>query len=84
MKTLPTSPTPKPSKIKTLPNTQNPKSKPKPNQMKTLRTFSRGGGGTPKRQSPTKGGHKTLDRINTSHQAAFRSILDPTFLDPTQ
>src|SRR5437879_3490702 len=44
MKTLPTSPTPKPSKIKTLPNTQNPRSNLKPNRMKTLRIFGRGEG----------------------------------------
>src|SRR5205807_1387798 len=44
MKTLLTSPTPKPSKIKTLPNTQNPRSNLKPNRMKTLRIFGRGEG----------------------------------------
>src|SRR5882757_8748733 len=42
MRTLPTSPTPKPRKIKTLPNPQNPRSSTKPNRMKTLRTFRPG------------------------------------------
>src|SRR5882724_7891566 len=44
MKTLPTSPTAKSNKIKTLPDTQNPESEPKPNRMKTLRTFRPGEG----------------------------------------
>jgi hypothetical protein len=42
MKILQQSPTPKPSKIKTLPLTQNPKSNPNPNQWKTLHTFPPG------------------------------------------
>jgi hypothetical protein len=46
MKTLPTSPPLKPNKIKTLPLTQNPKSKHNSNRMKTLRIFRRGEGQT--------------------------------------
>jgi hypothetical protein len=46
MKTLAPSPQAKSNRIKTLPQSPNPKSKPKPNRMKTLRTFRRGEGST--------------------------------------
>jgi hypothetical protein len=39
-----TSPKARPSKIKILPDTQNPKSKPKPNRMKALHAFGQGRG----------------------------------------
>src|SRR2546430_12334496 len=74
MNTLPTSPTARPNKIKTLPNTQNPRFKPKPNRMKTLHTFRPGEG-------PSLRSQFTLELMEheegPGHQAAKRGKVVP-------
>src|SRR5882757_5723179 len=77
MRTLPTSSTAKPNKIKTLSDTQNPQSQSKPNRMKTLHTFRPGKG-------PSLRSQLTLELMEheerPGHQTAESSKVIPVQL----
>src|SRR5260370_23039519 len=74
MKTLPTSPTAKPNKIRTLPLTQNPRSNPNPNSWKTLHTFRPGEGSSLQRQFTLK---LVEHKERPGHQTAEGSKVIP-------